>query len=107
MTQHALLAAIKEYEPELIKIRHDIHAHPEIGLEEHRTAALVAERLRSWGLAVTEGIGRTGVVATLKGTQPGPARDRAAGGSRCAQYPGNSRARVCIDRAGQDACVRT
>ncbi len=71
MTQHALLAAIKEYEPELIKIRHDIHAHPETGFEEHRTAALVAERLRRWGLAVTEGIGRTGVVATLKGTQPG------------------------------------
>ena len=71
MIQHALLAAINEYEPELIKIRHDIHAHPEIGFEEHRTAALVAERLRSWGLSVTEGIGRTGVVATLKGMQRG------------------------------------
>jgi hippurate hydrolase len=71
MTQTALIAAIKQYEPELVGIRRDLHAHPEIGFDEHRTAALVADRLRAWGLAVTEGIGRTGVVGTLKGTRPG------------------------------------
>jgi amidohydrolase len=66
-----LFAALKGYEPDLIEIRHDIHRHPEVGFEETRTAALVAERLRAWGLDVTEGIARTGVVATLKGTLPG------------------------------------
>jgi hippurate hydrolase len=69
MTQ--FLDAIKAFEPELIAIRHDIHRHPEVGFEETRTAALVAERLRAWGLDVTEGIARTGVVATLKGKRPG------------------------------------
>ncbi len=71
MTQTDLLAALKAYEPELIAIRQDIHRHPEVGFEEIRTAALVAERLRAWGLDVTEGIAKTGVVATLKGRLPG------------------------------------
>ena len=71
MTTHPLIAALDAGRDELIRIRHDIHAHPETGLEEHRTAALVAERLRGWGLAVTEGVGRTGVVGTLKGRRPG------------------------------------
>src|ERR1700688_2784082 len=71
MTQDPILAALKIYEPELIGVRHDIHRHPEVGFEETRTAALVAERLRAWGLDVTEGIAKTGVVATLKGRQPG------------------------------------
>jgi amidohydrolase len=71
MPPHDLIADLKAYEPELIDIRRDIHRHPEVGFEETRTAALVADRLRSWGLDVTEGIARTGVVATLKGRQPG------------------------------------
>ena len=57
--------------PDLIAIRHDIHAHPELGMEETRTAALVAEKLRGWGIEVTEGVGRTGVVGTLRGRRPG------------------------------------
>jgi len=71
MAPHDLIAELKAYEPELIEIRQDIHRHPEVGFEETRTAALVAERLRAWGLDVTEGIARTGVVATLKGRLPG------------------------------------
>ena len=47
--------------------RHDLHAHPEVGFEEHRTAAFVAETLRSFGLdEVAEGVGGTGVVGTLR-----------------------------------------
>ena len=57
--------------PELIAIRKDIHAHPELGMEETRTAALVAARLRSLGMETTEGIGRMGVVGTLRGKRPG------------------------------------
>ena len=47
-------------------IRHDLHAHPELGLEEHRTAEIVARQLEAWGLEVTRGVGRTGVVGTLR-----------------------------------------
>ena len=54
-----LIADLKAYEPELIAIRQDIHRHTEVGFEETRTAALVAERLRAWGLDVTEGLAKT------------------------------------------------
>ena len=66
-----ILETVQTIEPELIAIRHDLHAHPETGFEEHRTAAIVAERLRRLGLDVTDSVGRTGVVATLKGKRPG------------------------------------
>jgi amidohydrolase len=52
-------------------VRRDLHAHPELGFAEHRTAALVAQRLRALGYDVTEGIGRTGVVGVLRGIRPG------------------------------------
>jgi hippurate hydrolase len=65
------LAQIKALHPELIAIRRDIHAHPEMGMEEARTSALVAKTLRGWGLEVTEEVGKYGVVATLKGRLPG------------------------------------
>lgn len=48
------------------EIRHDLHAHPEIGFEEKRTAALVADALRSFGIAVYEGVGQTGVIGVLQ-----------------------------------------
>jgi hippurate hydrolase len=50
----------------LTAIRRDIHAHPELGLEEHRTAALVASKLEEWGIEVHRGIGKTGVVGVLR-----------------------------------------
>ena len=46
--------------------RRDIHAYPELGFDESRTAALVAHKLESFGLEVHRGVGRTGVVATLR-----------------------------------------
>jgi amidohydrolase len=64
-------ARIEAYVPELTTIRHDIHAHPELGLEEHRTAKLVADQLRAWGIETTEGVGGTGVVGTIKGKLAG------------------------------------
>jgi hippurate hydrolase len=55
----------------LVDLYQDIHRHPELGFREHRTAALVADRLRGAGYEVTTGIGRTGVVGVLKnGTGP-------------------------------------
>ena len=51
---------------DLIAFRRDIHAHPELGFKEHRTAGRIAEALRAQGLEVHEGIGGTGVVGVLK-----------------------------------------
>jgi hippurate hydrolase len=51
---------------EMTAWRRDIHAHPELAFEEKRTAALVAEKLESFGLEVTRGVGETGVVGTLR-----------------------------------------
>lgn len=50
----------------LIAFRRDIHAHPELGFAEHRTAQRIAEQLRAIGLEVHEGIGGTGIVAVLR-----------------------------------------
>ncbi len=65
------LDRVRPLVPELVAIRRDIHAHPEMGLEETRTAALVASKLREWGVEFVEGIGRTGIVATIRGRLPG------------------------------------
>ncbi len=51
----------------LIETRRDLHRHPEIGFEEHRTAAIVAERLQAAGYEVRTGVAVTGVVGTLRG----------------------------------------
>src|ERR1700748_1896205 len=51
---------------ELTAIRRDIHAHPEIGMNEFRTADLVARKLEEWGIEVHRGVGVTGVVGVLR-----------------------------------------
>lgn len=51
---------------EFITLRRDIHAHPELGFEEHRTSELVAQKLQDWGYEVTRGLGGTGLVGTLR-----------------------------------------
>ncbi|HUK60568.1 MAG TPA: M20/M25/M40 family metallo-hydrolase, partial [Stellaceae bacterium] len=61
-----LIPKIAKLSNELTHWRRDIHAHPELGFEEARTAALVAEKLASFGCEVHRGVGRTGVVAQLK-----------------------------------------
>ncbi|MGV3651049.1 MAG: amidohydrolase, partial [Devosia sp.] len=50
----------------MVALRRDLHANPELGFEEHRTAGVVARELEDAGIAVTTGIGQTGVVGTLK-----------------------------------------
>ncbi|WP_422030783.1 M20 aminoacylase family protein [Reyranella sp.] len=51
---------------ELTALRRDIHAHPELGFEEERTSTIVAQKLKEWGCEVTTGIGKTGVVGTIR-----------------------------------------
>ena len=60
------LDAIRRDHAELAAIRRDFHAHPELGMEEHRTAARVADLLESWGIEVHRGVGKTGVVGVLR-----------------------------------------
>ena len=57
---------IRKFHNDLTAIRHDIHAHPELGMEEHRTADLVARKLEEWGIEVHRGVGGTGVVGVLR-----------------------------------------
>ncbi|MEJ8838286.1 M20 aminoacylase family protein [Ramlibacter sp. AN1133] len=54
----------------LIRLRRDLHAHPELKFEETRTADQVAAWLQALGLPLHRGLGGTGVVATLRGTGP-------------------------------------
>jgi amidohydrolase len=74
-TDDQLLATIgsrvSAIESKMVGWRRDIHQHPELSNQEHRTAALVAAHLRSLGLEVKTGVGGTGVVGLLKGNQPG------------------------------------
>lgn len=60
------LPGIAELAPEMISLRHRLHAHPELGFEEFATSDLVAECLQEWGYEVHRGLGGTGVVATLQ-----------------------------------------
>ena len=62
---------VAELQPDIQAWRRDIHEHPELLYEVHRTAALVADRLREFGCdEVITGIGRTGVVGVIKGNRP-------------------------------------
>jgi hippurate hydrolase len=68
--QH-ILAWLSDVASDLYATRQDIHAHPELGFEEHRTSALVARALEKWGYEVHTGIGKTGVVGVLRnGSSP-------------------------------------
>ena len=67
----AVLPDIAESLPEMLALRHKIHAHPELAYEEFATSDLVCEQLESWGYAIHRGLGGTGVVATLRKGQGG------------------------------------
>ena len=63
-----LINSLAEHLDDIRAWRHDIHAHPELQYDVHRTAALVAEKLQEFGLdEVVTGIGRTGVVGVIRG----------------------------------------
>ena len=61
-----VLENLKRLLPNLESVYTDVHAHPELSMQEARTAALVAERLRASGYEVTTGVGKTGVVGLLR-----------------------------------------
>ena len=57
--------------PQVVTWRRDFHQHPELGLQEVRTAKVIADHLRALGIEVQTGVGGTGVVGILKGGKPG------------------------------------
>jgi hippurate hydrolase len=58
---------IRRWQDELVALRRDLHAHPELGFEEHRTARVVSERLAAMGIEHQTGVGKTGIVAVVRG----------------------------------------
>ena len=68
MTTEERIAALH---PEMTAWRRDLHAHPETAFEEHRTSAFVADKLKSFGLDVAQGLAGTGVVGILRGKRGG------------------------------------
>ena len=68
----AALTAAQGLMGQLVAWRRDLHRHPELAFQEHRTAGIVADSLAQLGLEVQTGVGQTGVVGILEGSRPGP-----------------------------------
>ena len=62
---------VKALSAEMTSLRRDLHAHPELGFQETRTAGIIAKRLTELGYTVRTGLGKTGVTGLLKGGKPG------------------------------------
>ena len=61
-----LIDPIVQFQTQIQEIRRDIHAHPELSFEEHRTSEIVAGKLQEWGIPILRGLGGTGVVGIIK-----------------------------------------
>jgi amidohydrolase len=72
MANQMIPREVEELYEQLIAWRRDFHMHPELGFEEHRSAAIVASHLESLGYQVQTGIAHTGVVGLIEGPEPGP-----------------------------------
>ena len=69
--QQRIRTLIGDMLPELVDLRHDLHAHPELGYEEHRTSTVVQDQLRAAGIEFTPGLaGGTGILGHLPGSAP-------------------------------------
>jgi hippurate hydrolase len=66
--------AIRRHHAELVELRRDLHAHPELAFEETRTASIVAAKLAAWGVEVHCGLATTGVVGLVKGRRTASGR---------------------------------
>ena len=93
--------------PDMTAWRRDIHMHPELAFDEHRTSDLVAEKLASWGIDVTRGVAGTGVVGTLRnGSSPRAIGIRAAKGAlpmpEANEFPHRSQTPNVMHACGHD-----
>src|SRR5687768_1091870 len=66
MSASVFESRVKNVLPELERVYTDIHAHPELSMQERRTARIAADRLSEAGYDVTDGVGETGVVGLLR-----------------------------------------
>ncbi|CAM5179766.1 Hippurate hydrolase OS=Castellaniella defragrans OX=75697 GN=HNR28_001763 PE=4 SV=1 [Castellaniella defragrans] len=66
-----LLATLNQWLPDMTRIRHDLHAWPELAFQETRTADTIVRLLNSWDIATDRGLGETGVVGHIQGNRPG------------------------------------
>ncbi len=69
--QQRVKAEAEKIFPRMIRLRRDIHAHPELGYQEVRTSRLIASELRKFGIEVKTGVAKTGVVGLLEGSGKG------------------------------------
>ena len=102
----AIINRIGDFQDEMTAWRRDLHAHPELGFEELRTAAVVADKLRAFGLdEVHTGLARTGVVGVLQGGLRRPRHRPARRHGRPADR-GGDRPALRLDPPGPDARLR-
>ena len=66
-----IIEEIQNFSDDLVKIRHDFHQYPELGMQETRTSQKVNELLNSWGIKTYTGVGKKGIVGVLEGNNPG------------------------------------
>ena len=104
----------REQRAALVELRRDFHRFPELAHQEHRTAGVVAERLRALGLDdVREGVGKTGVVGVLRGGRPGktvlcaPTSMACPSASPTMDSRTDHRTRACTTRADTTATRRS
>lgn len=69
-SESSVLELARDGVEDIVTIRQNIHAHPELGFEENRTHALIAEKLTEFGIAEVETLAGTGLVATIHGNRP-------------------------------------
>lgn len=75
-----IIDRVAEMQPDIMAWRRDLHAHPELLYDVHRTSAFVAEQLKAFGCdEVVTGLGRTGVVGVIKGRKPADGQPRVIG----------------------------
>ena len=102
----SVLPRALDIQGEITAIRRDIHAHPELAYQESRTSDIVAQKLTEWGLEVTRGLGKTGLVAgTLRKGNSLKAIGLRAGHGLPADGR-EERLRASLAEPGPHACLR-
>ena len=78
-----IINRVADFHEEMTSWRRALHAHPELGYEEHWTSDFIAEKLEGFGIEVTRGLGGTGVVGRLQGRQNSSGKNWIAGRYGC------------------------
>ena len=84
------LGTLDDILPELEVLYKDLRSHPELSMQEARTAGVVADRLQAAGYEISTGIGKTGVAGVLRTSSSRRSRSAAASAARCASIAASS-----------------